>query len=104
VLGKVVADTPSPELVDAYLEEIAKGYGLPWTSTRKITEAPIPTVEDLTTPDDKVPWAWPLGILLANKYPLHGDDYLGEQAWSHRCLRPRHVRTSSQSRYYYWPW
>ncbi|KAF9516011.1 hypothetical protein BS47DRAFT_711329 [Hydnum rufescens UP504] len=38
VVGKVVTETPSPTLVDAYLEEIARGYGLSWTSTREAQE------------------------------------------------------------------
>ena len=30
-MKKLVLSTPSPELVDAYLFEIAKGYGVSWT-------------------------------------------------------------------------
>jgi len=30
VTNKLVVETPSNELVDAYLREIAKGYGVPW--------------------------------------------------------------------------
>jgi hypothetical protein len=53
-----VAEPPSSALVDAYLEEIARGYGLSWTSTREAQEVPeatIPTAEDLTTLDSKAP-------------------------------------------------
>ncbi|KAH8110584.1 DUF292-domain-containing protein [Phellopilus nigrolimitatus] len=35
VMKKMVLNTPSPELVDAYLEEIAKGYGLDWAPEPK---------------------------------------------------------------------
>jgi vacuolar protein sorting-associated protein IST1 len=31
VMKKLVLSTPSPELVDAYLFEIAKGYGVSWS-------------------------------------------------------------------------
>lgn len=31
-MRKLVVDTPSTELVDGYLREIARGYGLPWGS------------------------------------------------------------------------
>ena len=31
VMKKLVLSTPSPELVDAYLFEIAKGYGISWS-------------------------------------------------------------------------
>lgn len=31
VMKKLVLSTPSPELVDAYLFEIAKGYGVGWS-------------------------------------------------------------------------
>ena len=31
VIRKLVTNTPAPELVDAYLLEIAKGYGIHWT-------------------------------------------------------------------------
>ena len=31
VTKKLVLSTPSPELVDAYLFEIAKGYGISWS-------------------------------------------------------------------------
>ena len=31
VTKKLVLSTPSPELVDAYLFEIAKGYGVSWS-------------------------------------------------------------------------
>ena len=31
VVRKLVTNTPAPELVDAYLVEIAKGYGIHWT-------------------------------------------------------------------------
>jgi hypothetical protein len=31
VMKKLVLSTPPPELVDAYLFEIAKGYGVSWT-------------------------------------------------------------------------
>lgn len=30
MLRKLVVDAPSMELVDAYLRELAKGYGIPW--------------------------------------------------------------------------
>ncbi|KIK70474.1 hypothetical protein GYMLUDRAFT_209650 [Collybiopsis luxurians FD-317 M1] len=33
VVRKLSAATPSPELVNAYLAEITKAYGVPWTST-----------------------------------------------------------------------
>jgi len=33
VLRKLVIQTPSSELVDAYLTEIANGYGIGWTSS-----------------------------------------------------------------------
>ncbi|KAF9444605.1 DUF292-domain-containing protein [Macrolepiota fuliginosa MF-IS2] len=32
VTRKLVVDTPSKELVDGYLREIARGYGVPWSS------------------------------------------------------------------------
>jgi len=35
VMKKLVLSTPSPELVDAYLFEIAKGYGVNWTPPKK---------------------------------------------------------------------
>ena len=31
VMRKLVIETPAPSLVDAYLGEIAKGYGIEWT-------------------------------------------------------------------------
>ena len=31
VSSKLAVETPSKELVDAYLKEIAKGYGVPWS-------------------------------------------------------------------------
>ena len=31
VIKKLVLSTPSPELVDAYLFEISKGYGVNWS-------------------------------------------------------------------------
>ena len=31
VMKKLVLSTPSPELIDAYLFEIAKGYGVSWS-------------------------------------------------------------------------
>lgn len=34
--------TPSPELVDAYLTEIAKAYAVQWTSTRNAGEDSSP--------------------------------------------------------------
>lgn len=30
-MRKLVIETPAPSLVDAYLGEIAKGYGIEWT-------------------------------------------------------------------------
>jgi vacuolar protein sorting-associated protein IST1 len=34
VLNKMAIYIPPPELVDAYLQEIARGYGITWTSDR----------------------------------------------------------------------
>jgi vacuolar protein sorting-associated protein IST1 len=36
VMKKLVLSTPSPELVDAYLFEIAKGYGVNWTPPKTL--------------------------------------------------------------------
>jgi hypothetical protein len=44
-MRKLVVDTPSAELVDAYLRELAKGYGLPWGSD---------TAEDVASGSDEV--------------------------------------------------
>lgn len=34
VMKKLVIETPPPSLVDAYLGEIAKGYGIEWTALK----------------------------------------------------------------------
>jgi hypothetical protein len=44
-MRKLVIDSPSTELVDAYICELAKGYGLPWGSH---------TAEDVGSGSDKV--------------------------------------------------
>ena len=36
-MRKLVIDTPSPELVDAYLEEISKAYGVEWSPREAIS-------------------------------------------------------------------
>jgi len=38
VMNKLRLDMPSPELVDAYLYEIAKGYGIKWTPSSRPVE------------------------------------------------------------------
>lgn len=38
VMKKLVLSTPSPELVDAYLFEIAKGYGVGWSPPAALKE------------------------------------------------------------------
>ncbi|TFK77504.1 DUF292-domain-containing protein [Pluteus cervinus] len=38
VRRKLSTETPSPELVDAYITEIAKAYGVPWTPLAKLNE------------------------------------------------------------------
>ena len=35
ITSKLVTHTPSAELVDAYLGEIAKGYGVDWTPPKE---------------------------------------------------------------------
>ena len=42
VAKKLVVVTPSTQLVDAYLEEIAKGYGVPWTAPRAVEDDAAP--------------------------------------------------------------
>jgi hypothetical protein len=37
-MNKLRLDMPSPELVDAYLNEIAKGYGIKWTPSSRPVE------------------------------------------------------------------
>ncbi|KAF9245680.1 DUF292-domain-containing protein [Melanogaster broomeanus] len=37
VVKKLVVETPSPQLVDGYLTEIAKAYGVKWTSPTALT-------------------------------------------------------------------
>ncbi|KAF4612004.1 hypothetical protein D9613_004146 [Agrocybe pediades] len=39
VVSKLTAATPSPALVDAYLREIAKAYGVPWSTPDELTPA-----------------------------------------------------------------
>ena len=36
-MGKLSTATPAPELVDAYLREIALAYGVPWGSADELT-------------------------------------------------------------------
>lgn len=36
---KLALSTPSPELVDAYLFEIAKGYGVSWSPPESVDKA-----------------------------------------------------------------
>jgi vacuolar protein sorting-associated protein IST1 len=38
VVKKLVIETPTPSLVDAYLEEIAKGYGIEWMDPKRKTD------------------------------------------------------------------
>jgi vacuolar protein sorting-associated protein IST1 len=38
VINKLTLDTPSAELVDAYLFEIAKGYGIQWAPPNRTVE------------------------------------------------------------------
>jgi len=37
-MKKLALSTPSPELVDAYLFEIAKGYGISWSPPIPLTK------------------------------------------------------------------
>ena len=40
VLSKLAIYVPPPELVDMYLQEIARGYGINWTSDRLKQDEP----------------------------------------------------------------
>lgn len=46
VAKKLVVVTPSTQLVDAYLEEIAKGYGVPWTAPRAVGDDAVDDAPD----------------------------------------------------------
>lgn len=41
-MKKLSVETPSPELVEAYLAEIAKGYGVKWMPRTCIIEVEVP--------------------------------------------------------------
>lgn len=62
MLGKLKVFVPPPELVDAYMEEIAKGYGLSWRAMKNIAEE----VDEPVTEDDD-------GVTAAEK-PSSGKD------------------------------
>jgi len=58
IMGKLTVATPAPDLVDAYLREIAKAYGVPWTtpdepravSPEEEGEPKVTTDKDTTPP------------------------------------------------------
>jgi len=47
VMSKMSTATPAPELVDAYLKEIALAYGVPWISTDEPTTTTDITAEEV---------------------------------------------------------
>ena len=55
VAKKLVVETPPPTLVNAYLTEIAKGYGVLWSPPEEVAEDLIPsTDDDVDAPDGGV--------------------------------------------------
>lgn len=46
IVSKVAIYVPPKELVDAYLEEIARGYGLAWRAPASLNEAAAETGDD----------------------------------------------------------
>jgi len=55
IISKLINDTPPPELVDGYLGEIAKGYGLPWKYAEKkeaLPDSSIPGAADFSSITD----------------------------------------------------
>jgi len=53
ITKKVAVITPSPELVDAYLVEIAKGYSLPWRPANENAEEGVPEAAATALSDEK---------------------------------------------------
>lgn len=47
-MSKLSLNTPSTELVDAYLYEIAKGYGITWSPPKKAPESKSDDAGDLS--------------------------------------------------------